>query len=74
VMGEVPGNLDVLQPAILLHGLQQYIDRQSILDSYAIQGFQLLQLQHASLLSWFSLIRTMSQCLAETWKSMQQQL
>ncbi len=36
VMGEVPGNLDVLQLAILLHGLQQHIDRQSILDSYAI--------------------------------------
>lgn len=36
VMREVPGNLDVLQPAVLLHGLQQYIDRQSILDSYAI--------------------------------------
>lgn len=44
MMGKVPRDLDVLQLTILLHALQQYVDRQCILDSNALYTLQLLQL------------------------------
>ena len=49
MMGKVPRDLDVLQLTILLHALQQYVDRQCILDSNALYTLQLLQLHSTSL-------------------------
>ena len=44
MMGKVPRDLNVLQLIILLHALQQYVDRQCILDSDALYTLQFLQL------------------------------